>query len=152
MSESKNVKVIEAVEPFDERDDYLQPVINGIDDFFEDTATLRDSILEKTFAATTKEEVFSKPKSLSTRDLVGEVLTVNSIKIRQTKLDGKEGIYAVLGCTYGKMEAVVNTSSISIISKLIRLAQLGELPVTVRVVSPGTGRAGGQILDIELAE
>lgn len=151
MSESKNVKVIEAVEPFADRDEFLQPTINGIDDFFEDTATLRDSILEKTFAATTKEEVFAKPKSLSTRDLVGEVLTVNSIKVRESKMEGKEGIYAVLGCTYGKMEAVVNTSSISIISKLIRLAQLKELPVTVRVVSPGTGRAGGQILDIELA-
>jgi hypothetical protein len=151
MSESKNVKVIEAVEPFDDREDFVQPVIVGIDDFFEDTATLRDSILEKTFAATTKEEVFAKPKSLSTRDLVGEVLTVNSIKVRESKMEGKEGIYAVLGCTYGKMEAVVNTSSISIISKLIRLAQLKELPVTVRVVSPGTGRAGGQILDIELA-
>ena len=151
MSESKNVKIVEAVEPFDDRDDFVQPVIVGIDDFFEDTATLRDSILEKTFAATTKEEVFAKPKSLSTRDLVGEVLTVNSIKVRESKMEGKEGIYAVLGCTYGKMEAVVNTSSISIISKLIRLAQLKELPVTVRVVSPGTGRAGGQILDIELA-
>jgi hypothetical protein len=151
MSESKNVKIVEAVEPFDDREDFVQPVIVGIDDFFEDTATLRDSILEKTFAATTKEEVFAKPKSLSTRDLVGEVLTVNSIKVRESKMEGKEGIYAVLGCTYGKMEAVVNTSSISIISKLIRLAQLKELPVTVRVVSPGTGRAGGQILDIELA-
>lgn len=151
MSESKNVKIVEAVEPFDDREDFVQPVIVGIDDFFEDTATLRDSILEKTFAATTKEEVFAKPKSLSTRDLVGEVLTVNSIKARESKMEGKEGIYAVLGCTYGKMEAVVNTSSISIISKLIRLAQLKELPVTVRVVSPGTGRAGGQILDIELA-
>ena len=151
MSESKNVKIVEAVEPFDDREDFVQPVIVGIDDFFEDTATLRDSILEKTFAATTKEEVFAKPKSLSTRDLVGEVLTVNSIKARESKMEGKEGIYAVLGCTYGKMEAVVNTSSISIISKLIRLAQLKELPVTVRVVSPGTGRGGGQILDIELA-
>ena len=134
------------VDPAEEWRNNTRIIPQGWDELVQTKDELRSEISERMAQATSREEIFAKHQSLSTKDLLGDIITISGIRLRASSPEKGGGVYAALDTDMG----TVTTSSITIIEKIMALYRIGDLPITVKVISVGE-RKGGNILDIELA-
>lgn len=110
----------------------------------EDSAEAQYSIAEDILAADDLGALFKERKSIAARDLVGVALRINSVKIRASTLEGKQGNYLLIDAVLldtGEV-IVMNTGAPNIVALLLRAAQLGVLPLEVVVAEAAKATPG----------
>lgn len=103
-------------------------------------------MLRRTLEATDADAVLDDTAgTISTKDLVGRIIVINSFQLRpSTEKPGE--VYMLLDAVdVQKSEPItVNTGSRKIMAQIAKLAQLGELPLAVKVHQSEKATAAGQ--------
>lgn len=105
---------------------------------------MSEAIMARILSSDSLEDIFREDGSTATRDLVGVPLEVRDCVVRESSLEGKQGVYMLLDA-YRLDEGVpvlVNTGSPKVMAQVMRCKQRGFLPIQVQVVEVAAAKPG----------
>lgn len=98
------------------------------------TATYRQ-IIDQILSADTPEDVLTPVEAVSARDLVGQEFMLEGFSVNKSEFDVGSPFYASMQCREAGSNAriVINCGDQKVLAQLVRLGQLGALPVPIRI-------------------